>query len=288
MAAIYQAIHPGSVIEPLARTRPNYGYPTEDGVEDINTILYPFKHQDSQYWTSNDVSAAESTHKYGYAYPEIPSNLAGEELRSHAVTAVHALYGPNTDTPNFNETDGGALKRTEWLAHISFDESQIDGTFTVWVYIGDVAAGHEDSLSGKALVGGCASFSGGVTLTKRSIVAGTVPLTQAMANEGVKVSGRKADVVAYLRKNLKWKVMQVRFALTKHTAKTARLTSCIGNQRIAHIRASVARDRCLGFGRQVLYRRVKDARVRAVGDILRCNPRKGRSSQARARTPGRQ
>lgn len=212
MATIYQAIYPGSNVEPLSRTTETFRFPNESGVEDINTPLYPFKHEDSQYWTSKDVSTAESTHKYGYAYPEVPSHLEVDELKIYAAAAVKSLYGPNTNTSNFHETPSGALQRTEWLAHINFDGSQINGTFAIWLYIGGVPEGQLEKLTGEALVGGCASFSGGATLIKpRIITAGTVPLTQALANKGVKVSGPKADVVGYLKKHLEWRIMRVRW-----------------------------------------------------------------------------
>jgi tyrosinase len=206
LGAMYQAINPGSNVEPLVQQEPNFAFPNPGGIEDMNTKFYPFRHPNGQEFTSHDVSSADSIHKYGYAYPEVPSGKSSSELSQFTRKAVCALYGPKTNTTNFRSMPGGGLERTEWLAHITYDESQIDGTFTVSIYVGDVPASTDANLTGKGAVGGCSSFSG--TQRHNARIAGTVPLTPALVTKGV-TPANKEEVVKYLKENMTWKIMKV-------------------------------------------------------------------------------
>jgi hypothetical protein len=208
LTAIYQAIFPSSTIEPLVRTQPNLGYPERGGIEDIDTLLYPFRHADGKEWTSRDVSSAESIHKYGYSYPEVPSGLSKEKLTAFASKEMQKLYAPDTDTDNFHKSPGGASVRTEWLAHVKYDQNQIAGTFNIMMYIGDVPNAPEGRVAVDTLVGTCTSFSGPQKLEYNSTIAGTVPLTPALVNKNLKPANRK-EIVEYLRRNLHWKIMRV-------------------------------------------------------------------------------
>jgi tyrosinase len=215
LAAIYQAIFPGSNVEPLGQTEANFGHP-ELGVEDIDTTLTPFRHADGKDWTSREVSSAKSIYDYGYAYPEVPveyKDRSDAELQEFASKAMEALYGPKVTK---NKGDGfhdspakggdGSTARNEWLAHINYDESQIDGTFGVWVYMGEVPESGDSMLTDDSLIGGCMSFAGGHQ-NHKSMITGTVPLTQALLKK--KIALGKESVVAYLKDNLHWRILRV-------------------------------------------------------------------------------
>lgn len=50
--------------------------------QDNTTPLYPFRHPDGTYFTSNDVDKWDSTLKFGYRYPETPAELFKVEEQS--------------------------------------------------------------------------------------------------------------------------------------------------------------------------------------------------------------
>ncbi|KAK6508914.1 hypothetical protein TWF481_003682 [Arthrobotrys musiformis] len=99
---------------------------------------------------------------------------------------------------------------TEYVAQIKAENNALDGTFTVYVFIGDYDAKDPKSWPlSKNLVGQHSAFTmvgGGHQFTS----AGTVPLTSALinlvANEKIANLGRAA-VVPYLKDNLHWEVV---------------------------------------------------------------------------------
>ncbi|KAF3293727.1 hypothetical protein TWF132_004320 [Orbilia oligospora] len=97
---------------------------------------------------------------------------------------------------------------TEYVAQITAENNALDGTFTVYVFIGDYDKDPKTWPLSKNLVGQHSAFTnigGGHHFTG----AGTVPLTSAIinlvANEKVANLGRAA-VVPYLRDNLHWEI----------------------------------------------------------------------------------
>lgn len=231
--AIYQAIYPESVagtravVQPLNAVIGTFTRPIVS-TENIDTPLAPFTHATGQGFTSQDVSSAKSIYTLGYAYPETPSEYQSRsdaDLSDFARKAVDDLYAPapaeldktastvaeapasltNATAVTLPTTQPGVKKRVEWLATITFDESEIDGSFTVWVYIGDAPAGSgEQFLISKNLVDGCSSFSN--KMKARSVISGTVPLTKALTVKGVTLNPRSA--ATYLKDNFHWRVMK--------------------------------------------------------------------------------
>lgn len=109
LMAMFQATHPNLYLTPAPRTE-TYAL-SGPGPDDLSTPLYPFRHPDAREWTSDDVKTAESIFTYGYAYPEVPSGLSGDSLRTFTIEKVNELYGPTTEDSSFQGTDSGVPGR---------------------------------------------------------------------------------------------------------------------------------------------------------------------------------
>jgi tyrosinase len=97
LTAMYQATHPGLTLTSQQRS-PTFALGGA-GPDDINTLLYPFRHPDRNPWTSNDVATAESIFTYGYSYPEVPQGLSTQALQSFTTQKVNELYAPQSAAP---------------------------------------------------------------------------------------------------------------------------------------------------------------------------------------------
>lgn len=239
LMALYQAIFPESsagsraIVQPLDAQFGTFTRPQLSN-ENVDTPLTPFRHTNGGDWTSRDVSSAKSIYQLGYAYPEVPADFASRsdsELADFTRRAVDALYSPqdleetaslpgetqvsafmamdsNTTSKSGITTpvEAGTKKRVEWLATVIFDESEIDGSFTVWLFVGEEPSGSGDQvLMTKSLVGGCSSFSS-KKMSKRSVISGAIPLTRALTVEGVTLDPK--DAATYLKDNLHWRIMK--------------------------------------------------------------------------------
>ncbi|KAI5778604.1 hypothetical protein EDC01DRAFT_634702 [Geopyxis carbonaria] len=212
--ALYQAQRPDSAAIDGSLDADSYTIGFPGGVtEDINTPLFPFRDTNKRDLTSRDVASAKSIYSFGYSYPEMPAEYAKRpdaDLADYTKKAVDALYAPNSNTTAGSDEgrsfkpapESGASLRTEWLATLVFDESQLDNTFSVYLYLG---ASSTTPLNPKTVIGGCTSFSTGAQRANTTI-SGTVPLTAALIE--AKVSLDPKAVVPYLQANLRWKVMR--------------------------------------------------------------------------------
>lgn len=97
LMAMYQATHPGVTLTPQRRS-PTFALGGA-GQDDLNTLLYPFRHPNRNQWTSNDVATAESIFTYGYSYPEVPEGLSTEDLQAFTSQKVNELYAPQQALP---------------------------------------------------------------------------------------------------------------------------------------------------------------------------------------------
>ncbi|KAI5778031.1 hypothetical protein EDC01DRAFT_713255 [Geopyxis carbonaria] len=266
LAAMYQAVRPGSNVEPRNGS-PVMGRP-RGGREDVNTPLYPFRHPGGQVWTSRDVSAAADIWRWGYEYPEVPSRLRGQgqtALARAVRTQVDRLYAPVlakssgfkaatvanarlmaaavpevasasvpaavsslvasassaavAAAPAASSTT--AVKtRTEWLATLIFDESQVEGPFSIKLFLNasDPATMSVSSSSPPPAphvpIGGCASFSSKSKPPSSSnpvqrpstTISGTIPLSDALLAAGATLDVN--TTVAFLHSHLHWKILR--------------------------------------------------------------------------------
>lgn len=96
--SLWQVLHPGVEVEPQIALDPTIMY-KEGIIQDKTTPLYPFRHPDGTYFTSNDVDKWDSTLCYGYRYPETPAELFKVEeqasLKRHVSERVIDILGPD-------------------------------------------------------------------------------------------------------------------------------------------------------------------------------------------------
>lgn len=208
---MYQAIWPKNVVQPqkasgtfARRTRPG-------DMDDINTPLYPFRHENGVEWTSNDVSDARSIYRYGYAYPEVPVDYQGrsdEDLRDFTTAKVNELYRPALRESS--PSPEGGLVRREWIAHMAVDQSEVPGDFDTMVFVGEVPKNVAEWSTAPELVGDLTTFGEEIS-TMHHVIKATVPLTETLIANGVGL--KPEDVVEYLRINCHWVVKQVSLSL---------------------------------------------------------------------------
>ena len=100
LAAIWQAIHPNSVIDTLQANRDRYTESAstlgDNGASHLEPWHQTDKHSMADYYTAESVQEVSSTFLLGYYYPETPLNLLTEptEMQAFATKAYRSLYQP--------------------------------------------------------------------------------------------------------------------------------------------------------------------------------------------------
>ncbi|EPS44933.1 hypothetical protein H072_1090 [Dactylellina haptotyla CBS 200.50] len=224
MLAIWQAANPGVYLEADAAV-PTFQRHVGDGVKDgMDTQLYPWKHPDGSWWTSNDVKDVTSIWGYGYGYPEVPCSYKGKsssELDDFATSQINTLY--NDDADANTKLKGRATSKattsgsstTEWAVNILVDQSELPGTFAIYAFMGmppsDITKWDncDHKISTLSLLG-----APGVKRMSR-VEAMEVPLNPMLKKKGFK--GNTKQTEDYLNKNLIWACLNI------DTAGTAKL-----------------------------------------------------------------
>lgn len=89
--------------------------------QDKTTPLYPFRHPDGTYFTSNDVDKWDSTLNYGYRYPETPAELFKVEeqdrLKRYVSKRVIDILAP--DFKNFPLVPRKAVEEANRLSELA-------------------------------------------------------------------------------------------------------------------------------------------------------------------------
>ncbi|KAF3931636.1 Tyrosinase [Dactylellina cionopaga] len=206
MLAIWQAANPGVYLTPdwAVATYQRIVANEDEDEDNLDTELYPWKHPDGKYWTSQDVKDVSSIWKYGYGYPEVPCSYKGKsatDLDEFATSAINDLYGGS----------GGATKikgraasedNTEWDVSILVDQAEVPGTFAVYAFLGQPPSDPtkwDDSpikISTLTLLG-----TPGIKKASK-VQAATMPLGPLLKAKGV--TGSAKEVEDYLNKNLIW------------------------------------------------------------------------------------
>ncbi|KAF3905288.1 Tyrosinase [Orbilia brochopaga] len=188
----------------------------------LSTPLYPWEHPDGSFWTSEDIKDVRAIWKYGFGYPEVPcsaTKMSETELDDFTTEKINELYKdiPALDESTTATTTKGkgknakrsieARKTREWDANILIDQSELCGTFSVYLFLGNPP-------SNTSLWDSCKTKIGTLTLLgapkkhKRSkIEAAIVPLTPALKKQGIK--GNDDELTLHLKKNLVWRCWNV-------------------------------------------------------------------------------
>jgi tyrosinase len=199
--------------------------------------LTPF-HKDTvgTFHTSNDVRDWTTLH---YTYPEFLSGGGAQQVMSY----VNALYGPQATAkagsihakkatkhkrhshlesrelaPNVTfaappveliSTSNGS--RYEYTANIATQRFALDGTYNIFVFLGNFSSDSQTWPFDQALVGtyGIFSTKGMTGMIGNHSVSGTVPLTRALTQQvdAGNLEDLSVETVAeYLQNNLQWRV----------------------------------------------------------------------------------
>ncbi|EPS39581.1 hypothetical protein H072_6625 [Dactylellina haptotyla CBS 200.50] len=225
--AMWQNLHPKGYTFSETTKFPTYVRPVGEKV-DLDTPLKPFRQtMDGKFWTSASVG---DTKKFGYIYPETRGSdkqtrveinkLYGLTTRriKNAQNGVDSAVGGSkltkrgADTkPNLTPVKDKIIhegdKYIDWTANIKVNKAALNGSFAVYVFLGEPVNNTVSAwATDKNFVGTSSIFAN--SRAKNMMVSGTVPLTSALmgkvANKLIK-DNSPASIIPYLMKNLKIK-----------------------------------------------------------------------------------
>lgn len=168
---------------------------------------------------------------FGYTYPELQNGGSSQDVMG----TVNSLYGPNAsgiagsvktrrdligdlgDTAG-SVTDGIgdglsqilASKNTEYIANVAFPRWALDGSYTIYLFMGEPTK--EDANSYQFvnnLIGSVNVFANPGMSANKLISTGSVPLTRSLASQiGGKLLGSLESVlvIPFLQKALQWRI----------------------------------------------------------------------------------
>ena len=226
--AMWQVLHPSSYVQPASSEGGTYSLPPNVEVS-TNTALSPFR-SGGGFWTSE---ASRSTASFGYIYPE-----TGNSDRNTVTRAVNTLYGPgrfrqkrqvSEHTVNSTADSNIAVDEDqinsnntlhEYFANVKVGKHSLDGSFFIYVFLGDVETDPASWATDPDLVGLHGVFADqddvigghGAAASMNIKTTAAIPLTEALREKvaaGELESLELNDVTAYLRSALQWRVTMV-------------------------------------------------------------------------------
>jgi tyrosinase len=237
--ALWQTLYPDTYVEAADQVYGNYWY-TAGTTLDANSPLFPF-HSDTagNFHTSNSVRDYK---QFGYTYPELVSgnvndivaavntlygagqSQAGSKKRSDPLSGLTDALGPVGDLIESAVSDVsdivsdigsylGVSSDRDYIVNVRSDKSAMDGSYFIYVFVGDVPSDSSEWATCDSLVGiqAITSMMQGSQMGS-AIVAGTIPLTHFLEKHVVLklLSGLSEElVIPYLTENLTWKVISV-------------------------------------------------------------------------------
>ena len=244
MFAIWQALWPNSYVPSSQAGSGTYTI-TEGQTLDENTPLAPF-HKDSSgnFWTSASV---RSTGTFGYSYPELlywkysrpgPYTTAVKKavnaaykgsgvtlrrrnstekkptpkyqsIRTYIASGFRSVHKSPKENP---QKEGHDNTYQEWIANIRVAKYALEGSFNVYIFLGDFNPNPTSWALDPNFVGMHSVFANNMSTQHEKIVTGTVPLTEALEKDteaGKLVGDSLSDIDAYLTQNLHWRVAKV-------------------------------------------------------------------------------
>lgn len=237
--ALWQTLYPDTYVEPASQIYGNYWYTA--GTElDSESPLFPF-HADTagNFWTPDSV---RDYSQFGYTYPELQSGN-NDDIKA----AVNQLYGAGQSTSSKTKrgsysvedlvsavedvatslpSDAAALvddigsylgvsSDIDYLVTLRTDKNGADGSYQIYIFIGNVPSDVSDYMTCDSLVGiqGITAMMN-TAAAPAALVSGSIPLTHFLEKHVVLklLSGLDTDLVLpYLKANLSWKVIGVSF-----------------------------------------------------------------------------
>ncbi|KAH8653861.1 common central domain of tyrosinase-domain-containing protein [Xylariales sp. PMI_506] len=242
LTALWQALNTDVTIETIPSLTDRYNAKAgtvengESSLEPWHKTAHPSM---KDYYIANDVKELNSTFEYGYYYPETPLSLFGDPVRMKAFVTgqIYALYGPPKPKPHApaakmpavhnNPTNGApaengdqpggdngeaaplphhtlpvpihnplsSLKATHWQVFLRVKNFALTGTWAVHIFFGDPPPEEKDWLLSDTRA------------LDEILVTGQVPLNDSLREKGIDVEDTEG-VVAYLKENLKWRVVK--------------------------------------------------------------------------------
>ncbi|EPS37967.1 hypothetical protein H072_8323 [Dactylellina haptotyla CBS 200.50] len=228
--AMYQASRPDTFVEPMGSI-PTFANPSSQ-LDTADTPLYPFRRFDGSFWTSRDVSTANTVFPLSYGYPEVPCvlNFANfDALRNHTTTAINRLYGPQSNALTKRSSDENMM-RYEWQAKIFIDQSELPGSFVVYIFLGAAPRDPNHWAISPNMVGTLTHLgSPGVRMPPR-IIETNVILTNAV-NQALGGASSNEQVLRYIKDTVNWTVISDNRAVNATKLNTLRI-SCISAELI--------------------------------------------------------
>jgi tyrosinase len=250
--ALWQTLYPDTYVESANQIYGNYWY-TAGTTLDVNSPLFPFYADTSgNFHTSNSV---RDFTKFGYTYPELVSGnvndivsavntlyganqpQVGNKKRSNPASPITGALSDVSDFvtnalgPLGDVVEGavgdvsdivseigsylGVSSPRDYIVNVRADKSAIAGSYSIYVFVGDVPSDVSQWTTSDSLVGiqAITSMMGRMSST---IVSGTIPLTRFLEKHVVLklLSGLDENlVIPYLTDNLTWKVLGVSILL---------------------------------------------------------------------------
>lgn len=235
--AMWQVIYNDSYVEPMAAIEQTFAIPIGQ-VMDVNSPLEPF-HNDSSgsFWTPAGV---RSIRALGYTYADIGKgssavvkqavnrlygNTAGSGSlpRRHASPAKQAQrheLPPATSQVNAREAVTYTGAHREFIANILSPKSALNGSYAIYLFLGDFGDDPSTWATDPNLVGTHAVFAalkpwqlGRINVQASNLkVTGALPLTSmllAKVEAAQLASMEVSEVTQYLQENLAWRVGMV-------------------------------------------------------------------------------
>ncbi|KAF9732976.1 hypothetical protein PMIN03_009918 [Paraphaeosphaeria minitans] len=236
LLAMWQALNPDEWVENFTTPSPTFYSPANFNVNG-STALKPFHRDDSgNFWTSDSIRDHTI---FGYTYPDLldlPSSsstngpLNARDVSTSLIARINALYGPNASplqspklrNPKRHLARGIATTgaphfagRRQYSLDITVREFRDAGSLSVYAFLGSPGGDVEGWVRDEGFVG-TASFLG-ASQKARQRAHSVIPLTavlEAKARAGELGGLGQDEVREYLRRKLRWKVVQQNVDLT--------------------------------------------------------------------------
>ncbi|EPS39027.1 hypothetical protein H072_7203 [Dactylellina haptotyla CBS 200.50] len=206
MMAMWQAANPTLKMRPGKKVD-TYQNPGATGNDDLNTPLYPFKHPDGSYWTSDDVSDVQSIWKYGYGYPEVPCDrvtMDSASLDVFTTSRINALYKENVAPKRRFIKRAADSRMVMWDANIVVDRAEFIGSWGISFFIGNSTPSDGQWSSSDNYAGSISYLGMDGVQAMSGVVSNTVPLNPILKAKGI-LRRSQSQIDDYLAKNLFWK-----------------------------------------------------------------------------------